>query len=128
MTVTTGESSAVSVRWDLALIFTDAAEARSVLADAVARARALEEQVAGIDDLDPAGLTLLFDEASSLAGLHEVFHGDFGYAALSLLADASDTEARDLIAEFEANLAIFRDCLRAFALAVGSRPALADVP
>ena len=86
MTVTTGESSAVGVRWDLALIFTDAAEARSVLADAVARARALEEQVAGIDDLDPAGLALLLDEASTLAGLQEVFHEDFGYGALRLLA------------------------------------------
>ena len=79
MTVTTGESSAVGVRWDLALIFTDAAEARSVLADAVARARALEEQVAGIDDLDPAGLALLLDEANTLAGLQEVFHEDFGW-------------------------------------------------
>ena len=74
-----------------------------MLADAVARARALEEQVAGIDDLDPAGLALLLDEASTLAGLQEVFHEDFGYAALRLLADASDTEARDLVAECEAN-------------------------
>ena len=128
VTVTTGESSAVGVRWDLALIFTDAAEARSVLADAVARARALEEQVAGIDDLDPAGLALLLDEASTLAGLQEVFHEDFGYGALRLLADASDTEARDLVAECEANVGILRDGLRAVALAVGSRPGLAEVP
>jgi oligoendopeptidase F len=128
VTVTTGESSAVGVRWDLALIFTDAAEARSVLADAVARARALEEQVDGIDDLDPAGLALLLDEASTLAGLQEVFHEDFGYGALRLLADASDTEARDLVAECEANVGILRDGLRAVALAVGSRPGLAEVP
>ncbi len=50
--VTAGESSAVGVRWDLSLIFADAAEARSVLAAAVARAWTLEEQVAGIGLLD----------------------------------------------------------------------------
>jgi oligoendopeptidase F len=128
VTVTTGESSAVGVRWDLWLIFADATEARAALADAVIRARALEARAAGIDDLDPAGLADLIDEASFLSGLQEVFHEDFGYAALRLLADASDTEARDLVAECDANIGIVRDGIRALALAAGSRPSLAEVP
>jgi oligoendopeptidase F len=126
--VTAGESSAVGVRWDLSLIFADAAEARSVLAAAVARAWTLEEQVAGIDDLDPAGLADLLAEASELSGLQEVFHEDFGYAALRLLADASDAEARDLVAECEADLGSLRDGIRALGLAVGTRPDLAELP
>ena len=35
----------------------------------------------------PPELRALFDEASALAGLREVFHDEYGYAALRLLAD-----------------------------------------
>ena len=121
-------STAAGVRWDLTHIFPDAAAARARLADAVARAHALEERVDGIDTLTPAGLRDLLDEASDLAAVRDVFHPDFGYAALRLLADASDVEARDLAAECEGGVATIRDALRALALAAGERSALAELP
>ena len=99
-----------------------------MLADSVVRSAALEARVAEIDALDPASLRDLLDEASSLAGHREVFHDNYGYAALRLLADTSDTEARDLVAESEDALATVRDGLRALSLAVGTRPALAGIP
>ena len=72
--------------------------------------------------------------------MRDVFHEDFGYGALRLLADASDVEARDLVAECEGSVARIRDALRALSLAVGdeagarctggtgSLPALARAP
>lgn len=128
MAAATQTSSAAGVRWDLSLIFADAAAARVALADAVARAGALEARAAGIDELDPAGLRELLDDASTLAGLRDVFHQEFGYGALRLLADASDAEARDLVAECEGAVGIMRDGLRAVSLAVGMRPWLARIP
>ena len=118
----TQQSSAAGVRWDLSLLVADAATARAMLADSVVRSAALEARVAEIDALDPASLRDLLDGASSLAGHREVFHDDYGYAALRLLADTSDTEARDLVAESEDALATVRDGLRVNGLA--GRPRL----
>jgi len=89
------------VRWDLSEILADAVAARAALATAIARAGALEERVAGIDDLDPGGLRDLLDEASALDGLRDVLDADYGYAGLRVLADSADGEARDLAAECE---------------------------
>jgi oligoendopeptidase F len=120
--------SAAGVRWDLSRIFVDASAARVALADAVRRAAALEARAAEIDRLDPAGLRELLDEASALAELRDVLGEEWGYGALRLLADQSDAEARDLVAESEGALATVRDGLRAVALGVGARPSLAEVP
>jgi oligoendopeptidase F len=125
---TTEQSSAAGVRWNLSLLVADAETARATLSDCVVASRALEARVARIDELDAAGVRALLDEASSLAGLREVFHDEYGYAALRLLADASDTEARDLIAECGDAIATVRDGLRALSLAVGTRPALTAAP
>jgi oligoendopeptidase F len=127
-TIVPEPSSAAGVRWDLSRIFVDVAAARVALADAVGRAAALEARAADIDSLDPAGLRDLLDEASALAELRDVLSEEWGYGALRLLADQSDAEARDLVAESEEALATVRDGLRAVALRVGARPSLAEVP
>jgi oligoendopeptidase F len=121
-------ASAAGVRWDLSALFADAAAVRAALADAVARAARLEEHAARLDDLDAAGVRDLLDETSVLSGLQEVLSEAWGYAALRVLADSSDTEARDLVAESEAPLATVRDALRAVELAVGVRPLKPDAP
>jgi oligoendopeptidase F len=128
MSSTAERSSAAGVRWDLSGIFADATAAREALAAAIVRASALEERVAGIDELDAAELRDLLDEASSLAGLRDVLDADYGYAGLRVLADSADGEARDLAAECEPGVGVIRDGLRAVSLAVGVRPLLSEVP
>ena len=125
----TEQSSAAGVRWDLSLLVRRRRH-RARHARRRRRALAAPWRLASPKSTSsiPSALRTLFDEASSLAGLREVFHDDYGYAALRLLADASDTEARDLNAESEDALATVRDGLRALSLAVGTRPALAGVP
>jgi oligoendopeptidase F len=125
---TTERSSAAGVRWDLSRLFVDVAAARAAVAGAVGRAVALEGRAADFGALDPAGLRDLLDEASALAELRDVLSEEWGYGPLRLLADQSDAEARDLVAESEEALAVVRDGLRAVALGVGSRPGLAEIP
>ncbi len=103
-------------------MFADAAAARQALKVAVAKAGELEARTDAIGHLDAAGLRGLLDDASSLAELREVLSDEWGYAPLRLLADASDSEARDLVTESEAPLATVRDALRSVELAVGSTP------
>ena len=109
-------------------MFADVAAARAALIDAVGRAAGLEARAAGIDGLDPAALRELLDEASALAELRDVLNEDWGYAALRVLADQSDADARDLVAGSAEALAAVRDGLRAVALQTGARPELADLP
>jgi hypothetical protein len=94
-------SSAAGVHWDLSRLFVDVAAARVALADAVARAAALEARTADVDRLDPTGLRDLLDEASALAELRDMLNEEWGYGPLRLAADVSDAEARDLVAESE---------------------------
>ena len=128
MKAATESSSAAGVRWDLTRMFADVTAARAELATAVTRAAALAARVQRIDAVDPSRLRDLLDEASALAAVRDVFHQDFGYGALRLLADSSDLEARDLLAECEGSVAAIRDALRDLSLAVGERPDLAARP
>lgn len=113
-------SSAVGVRWDLSVLLADVAAARAAMVDAAARAEELSHSAAGIAELDPAGLRALLDRASELSALRYLLDEEWGYAALRLLADASDLEARDLVTESEPFVTAARDALRAVELAAGA--------
>lgn len=128
MVAKTEGSTAAGVRWDLSRVFVDVAGARAALADAAKRAIALQARAAGVEQLDPAGLRGLLDEASALTELRDVLNEEWGYGALRLLADTSDAEARDLVVASEEPLATVRDALRAVELAVGARPSIAGSP
>lgn len=128
MTTQAENASAAGVRWDLTALFADAAAAREALGHAVARAGRLQETVSRIGELDAAGLRGLLDETSALSELQEMLSESWGYAALRMLADNGDTEARDLAAESEAPLATVRDALRAVELGIGAHAVSADAP
>src|SRR5262245_32594034 len=108
MEAVTAPSTAAGVRWDLTRVFADTASARATLDSSVTLAGILEARAAAIDDLEPSDLLDLLGQASALAEVRDLFHDEYGYSALRLLADASDVEARDLVAESANGLATIR--------------------
>ncbi len=119
MSANTATSSAAGVRWDLGKLFPDAAAARAALAEAGARAASLRAQVGRVPELDADGLRRLLDETSELAAFRDLLDEEWGYAALRLLSDLSDVEARDLTAESEVGLTAVRAAVRAVEHAIG---------
>ncbi|MDH4178028.1 MAG: hypothetical protein OEV72_10630, partial [Thermoleophilia bacterium] len=97
--MTAEPSSAAGVRWDLSRAFADTAAARTALGRARTLAAELAGQAPAAAELEPAVLRELLDRVSELVELRDALDPEFGYPGLRLLADLSDGEARDLIAE-----------------------------
>ncbi|MDH5333997.1 MAG: M3 family metallopeptidase [Thermoleophilia bacterium] len=123
--MTAEPSSAAGVRWDLSRAFADTAAARTALGRARTLAAELAGQAPAAAELEPAVLRELLDRVSELVELRDALDPEFGYPGLRLLADLSDGEARDLIAECEAGLEPVHEALRTVQRSVGARPELA---